>query len=155
MAAGFEHGLVIFEHQVLAFFRRQEMIDIGLDRRHFADDEHVGAEVENLRRHVVLNPGNKRHHRNHGSNANHHAEQSEHGAQLVGPQRTQRDSDGFGDVHEVGFRLSASGSGKRRCSVRIKFTSLTQGEMPQKRTNAIPKAEGRRRTVNAIELKAG
>ncbi len=111
VAAGLPHRLVVFQLQVLAFLRHQKVFDIGLDRRHLGDDEDVSPKIENLRRHVILNPRDKRDHRDDRRNANHDAEQRKHRAQLVGPQGPQRDSDGFSNVHEVGsgFRRPASG----------------------------------------------
>jgi hypothetical protein len=109
VAAGFEHRLIVLEHQILALLRQQKMLRIGFDRRHLRDDEHVGAEIENFRGHVILNAGYESHHRDHGGDANHDAEQREHGAQLVRPQRTQRNANGFSDVHGAGDRLWASG----------------------------------------------
>ena len=107
VAAGFEDGLVILEGEVLALFGEQEMLDVGLNGRHFRDDENVGTEVENFRGDVVLNAGDEGHHGNYGGDADHDAEQREHGAQLIRPQRAQRDSDGFGDVHGAGVGRQA------------------------------------------------
>ena len=128
VAAGLQHGLVVFQLQVLAFLCHQKVLDIGLDRRHLGNNEDVGAKIENLGRHVVLNPRHKCHDRDDRRDANHHAQQREDRAQLVGPQGPQRDSDGFCDVHEVGFSLAASClRGNAVLTVRVKFIRRQAG----------------------------
>src|SRR6202044_618313 len=83
------------------------------NRRHLGDDEDVGAQIENLMRHVIVDPGNESHHCDHGSNTDHHSEQRQHRAQLVRPQRLQRNANGFEGVHELGAQSSASAADVR------------------------------------------
>ena len=73
----------------------EKLVDVGDHGRDFADDENVRAEVENFLRHVAIDAVDESDYGNNRSHADHDAQQRQRGAQLVRPQRLQRDADGF------------------------------------------------------------
>src|SRR5437667_3749760 len=72
--ASLSHRMVILHGEVLAFLAFQELINIRDDRTDFADDENVGAEIENLLGYVAIDSVDKRYNGNHRRNSNHHPE---------------------------------------------------------------------------------
>ena len=73
----------------------------GEERRKPRHRKHVRAIPRELRRDVRIRPVHQRHHGNHRGHADHHAQQRQHRAQLVLPQRLQRELDGFPKIHSV------------------------------------------------------
>ena len=73
------------------------------DRRNLEHDEDVGAEIEDFLRNVAVDAVDKGDDGDDGGDSDHHAEQSERGAQFVRPQRQERDLDRLGDVHSAGY----------------------------------------------------
>ena len=72
--ASFGDCMVILHGEVLAFLAFQELINIRDDRTDFADDENVGAEIENLLGYVAIDSVDKRYNGNYRRNSNHHPE---------------------------------------------------------------------------------
>src|SRR5216117_1058310 len=62
--ASLSHRMVILHGEVLAFLAFQELINIRDDRTDFADDENVGAEIENLLGYVAIDSVDERDNRN-------------------------------------------------------------------------------------------
>ena len=126
--AGLEHRLVVLHGQVFALLAFEKLVNVGDDGSHFADDENISAQIEDLLRHVAVDSVDEGDHGDHGSHADHHAQQGQGRAKLVRPQRQERDADGFKGGHGavVGRRSSASDVGQT--PIRKLHVSLAEQE---------------------------
>ena len=96
MVARGRHSLIILECQFFAFLAFEIVVHIGDCRRHFENNEDIRAQVKHLLRHIIVDTGDERDHGDYGSYANDHAQQSQHRAEFIRPQRLQRDFYSFG-----------------------------------------------------------
>ena len=69
--------------------------------------------AKNSFRHVVVQAADKSDYGNHGGHANDHSEEGKCRAQLIGPQRLQRNANGFGCVHKL--RVNSPPEQRRNC----------------------------------------
>jgi len=69
--------------------------------RRLGDCDHAGAVAVDLGGHKLLGAVRQSYNRNHGRNANHHAQQGKNGAHFVRPKRLQREFEGLSQFHEV------------------------------------------------------
>ena len=110
MTAGIGNRLIILHGQVFPLLALEEVVDVGDGRRNLENDENVGSQIEDFLGHVIVDPGDEGDHGNYGRYSDDYTEQGQHGTQFVDPQRLQRDSDSFGDVHECGTPVSGLGA---------------------------------------------
>src|SRR5580658_7364278 len=148
MPAGVCHSLVVLYRQVLALLSLQEVVHVGDGGRNFEDQENVRTQIEYLLGHVVVDTGDEGDDGDNGSHSDDDAEQRQHRAQLVHPQRLQSDSNGFSDVHGTGFGLRQ----ERSLSIARLRTSLTARES-QIRCEAVSRPAKRKLKPESRSLK--
>ena len=102
-SATFGDRVIVLERDVFASFAFEQLVNIGDDRGMFVDDENIRPEIENFLSDIAVDPTDEGEYGNHGADADHYAQQSQRRAQLIRPQRSQCDSNGFGDVHGSGL----------------------------------------------------
>src|SRR5262249_1117194 len=96
------NGFVVVELEILALLSGHPVFDVGDDVFLLIDDEHIGAEIEYLLRHITVDAVDKRHHRDDRRHADYYSEQRKNRAELVCPKRLQGNAHGFRDVHGIG-----------------------------------------------------
>ena len=89
------HRQKVLVANVFALLALQVLIHVGDHVRRLGDDEDVRAKIEDLLRHIAIDAVDERFHGNHRRHRDHHPQQGQHAAQLVGPQRLQSNPDGF------------------------------------------------------------
>ena len=75
MFAGLQHRLVVLHGQVFAFLALEQLVDVGDHGRDFADDENIGAEIEDFLCNVSIDAIDERHYGDHRGHADDNSEQ--------------------------------------------------------------------------------
>ena len=101
--AAVSHRLVIFETQDLALLITEVVLGVEDHAGHPRHGKHIRAMVCELGRHIPVGPVHQGNHHDHRCHPHHHANQRENGAQLVRPERLEREFDGFTELHDPAF----------------------------------------------------
>ena len=124
------HRVVLVNRDDLALLKLHVVVVAGDDRRLLGDGEDVGALLVDLGGDVDLRAVDERHDGDQRGDADDHAEQREHGAQLVRPERLEGDPECFLGLHERSLEsIAYVAVGAAGASTRTKVTGCSSPVM--------------------------